>query len=151
MQILREDIAMLELLFGSCDIDYNIISGTDINFIFFKDYANQRVVNSFLFNYIKIQDKMGGKLFKNLLYELKEITDFSVPMIDVLNNLEKLNIIERADVWDRLREIRNTITHEYPSDIDERIENIKLALEGYITLKQIFAGIKKYCTEKRIF
>jgi uncharacterized protein YutE (UPF0331/DUF86 family) len=69
-------------------------------------------------------------------------------MIDVLNNLEKLNIIEKTDEWDRLREIRNNVTHEYPSDIDERIENIKLTLEGYSTLKKIYNNTKAYCTDK---
>lgn len=91
---------------------------------------------------------MGSKLFKNVLFELKEISDYSIPMIDVLNNLEKLNIINSSDEWDRLREIRNTITHEYPFCIDDRIENIYLALDGYLMLKNIFNNIKDYFHNK---
>ena len=45
---------------------------------------------------------MGSKLFKNLLFELKEIEDYSIPMIDILNILERLNIIDRTDKWDKL-------------------------------------------------
>jgi hypothetical protein len=148
MQVLKEDFAILDLLLESCDIDSEILRDSNIDRNFFSDYSNQRIVNSFLFNYIKIQDKIGTKLFKNVLYELKEINDYSIPMIDVLNYLEKLNIIEKTDEWDRLREIRNNVTHEYPSDIDERIENIKLTLEGYSTLKKIYNNIKAYCTVK---
>ncbi len=148
MQVLKEDFAILDLLFESCDIDFKILRESNIDRIFFSDYSNQRIVNSFLFNYLKIQDKIGTKLFKTVLYELKEIDDYSIPMIDVLNNLEKLNIIEKTDEWDRLREIRNNVTHEYPSDIDERIENIKLTLEGYSTLKKIYNNTKAYCTDK---
>ncbi|HPS57705.1 MAG TPA: hypothetical protein PK514_06315 [Spirochaetota bacterium] len=146
--MLKEDFAILDLLFESCDIDFKILRESNIDRIFFSDYSNQRIVNSFLFNYLKIQDKIGTKLFKTVLYELKEIDDYSIPMIDVLNNLEKLNIIEKTDEWDRLREIRNNVTHEYPSDIDERIENIKLTLEGYSTLKKIYNNTKAYCTDK---
>lgn len=148
MQVLKNDFAILDLLLESCDIDFEILRDRNIDRNFFSDYSNQRIVNSFLFNYIKIQDKIGTKLFKNVLYELKEINDYSIPMIDVLNYLEKLNIIEKTDEWDRLREIRNNVTHEYPSDIDERIENIKLTLEGYSTLKKIYNNIKAYCTVK---
>lgn len=148
MQVLKEDFAILDLLLESCDIDFEILRESNIDRNFFSDYSNQRIVNSFLFNYIKIQDKIGTKLFKNVLYELKEIDDYSIPMIDVLNTLEKLNIIEKTDEWDRLREIRNNVTHEYPSDIDERIENIKLTLEGYSVLKKIYNNIKAYCTVK---
>ena len=144
MQILKADFLILDLLFESCEIDYTELKKGNIDKFFFNEYSNQRVVNSFLFNYIKIQDKIGAKVFKNLLYELKEISDYSIPMIDVLNTFEKMNIIESADDWDRLREIRNSITHDYPADIEERIENIILALEGYEVLKKIFIRIKDY-------
>lgn len=148
MQVLKEDFAILDLLIKSCDIDFGILRESNIDRNFFSDYSNQRIVNSFLFNYLKIQDRIGTKVFKKVLYELREINDYSIPMIDVLNTLEKLNIIEKADEWDRLREIRNNVTHDYPSDIDERIENIKLTLEGYSALKKIYNNIKAYCTVK---
>jgi hypothetical protein len=150
MQVLKDDFRTLNWLFESCDMDYNALKSQKIDEDFFSDYFNQRIVNSFLFNYIKIQDKMGSKLFRNLLFELKEIDDYSIPMVDILNILERLNILNSRDEWDRLREIRNIITHEYPSDIDERIENIQLALEGYEILSGIFYHIKSYCSFRGI-
>jgi len=150
MQVLNDDFKTLDLLFESCNMDYEALQSQKIDENFFSDYFNQRIVNSFLFNYIKIQDKMGSKLFKNLLFELKEIEDYSIPMIDILNILERLNILNTRDEWDKLREIRNIITHKYPSDIDERIENIQLALEGYEMLSGIFNHIKSYCSTRRI-
>jgi len=59
-------------------------------------------------------------------------------MLDVLNLLEKLEIIDAATVWDELREARNAIAHDYPLDMNERIEAIQLVLEGYETLKVIY-------------
>ena len=41
--------------------------------VVFDDYSNVRVVNSFLFDFLKIQDKIGTKLFKKILYVAKEI------------------------------------------------------------------------------
>jgi uncharacterized protein with HEPN domain len=31
-------------------------------------------------------------------------------------------LIESTEQWDRLREIRNAIAHEYPADVQERMK-----------------------------
>ena len=133
---------MCDVMFVNADIDYNELSSTKITEKFFEDYNNTRIVNSFLFNFSKLQDKIGAKLFKKALYELKEIDSYSMAMIDVLNRLEKLEIIDNSNAWDRLREIRNILAHEYPLDIDERVENIQLALDGYRELKKIYLKLR---------
>lgn len=135
---LKENIKSCKQIFKNCDIDYEELRSKEINDSFFEDYQNVRIVNSFLFNFAKLQDKIGSKLFKDVLYELKEIDDLSLPMIDVLNTLERLHIVDAVREWDGLREIRDTLSHEYPFDTKERVENINLALEGYLKLKKIF-------------
>ena len=96
-----------------------------------------------MYNFSKLQDKIGAKLFRKVLYDLKEIDDINLPMLDILNILEKLTIIEDVNSWDELREIRNTIAYEYPFHISERIENIKLALRGFEKLKKIYLNLVK--------
>jgi len=145
MSELTEVFKTIDLLLKSCEIDYLELKKHKIDELFFTDYGNQRIINSFLFNFIKIQDKIGAKLFKKVLYSQKEIDDESLPMKDVLNLLEKLRIIDSSDSWEKLREIRNALTHEYPFDIEERIENIKLALGGYDTLRTIYHNLKNSC------
>ena len=142
MNELKEIFNMCDVMFVNADIDYDELTSTDITEKFFEDYNNTRIVNSFLFNFSKLQDKIGAKLFKKALYELKEIDGYSVAMIDVLNKLEKLEIVDDSNAWDRLREIRNILAHEYPLDIDERVENIQLALDGYRELKKIYLKLK---------
>ena len=142
MNELKEIFNMCDVMFINADIDYNELDSIKITEKFFEDYNNTRIVNSFLFNFSKLQDKIGAKLFKKALYELKEIDGYSVAMIDVLNRLEKLEIINDSNAWDRLREIRNILAHEYPLDIDERVENIQLALDGYRELKKIYLKLK---------
>jgi len=138
---LKELIVLIDRLFKNCQIDYDELKQKDIDENFFDEYNSVRIVNSFLFNYSKIQDKIGAKLFRKFLYVINEIDDLNIPMIDVLNFLEKFDILQRDD-WERLREIRNSIAHEYPYNIQERVENIKLALDGYESLKQIYTNIK---------
>jgi len=138
---LNELIVLLDRLFENCQIDYDELKQKNIDEEFFSEYNSVRIVNSFLFNYSKIQDKIGAKLFRKFLYVINEIDDLNIPMIDVLNILEKFDILNK-DKWERLREIRNSIAHEYPYNIQERVENIYLALDGYETLKQIYTKTK---------
>ncbi len=138
---LEETFKICDQIFLNCDIDFKELQLKDIDNLFFEDYNNTRIINSFLFNFSKLQDKIGTKLFKQVLFELKEIDDLSVVMIDVLNILEKIDIVDKQE-WDSLREVRNLLAHEYPFCIDERIENINITLDSYVLLKNIFLRLK---------
>lgn len=61
----------------------------------------------------KLQDFMGTKLTDAFLESKGEVTS-AMTMIDKLNKLEKLNIIDDANLWFEMREIRNHLAHEYP-------------------------------------
>lgn len=93
---------------------------------------------------MKAQDKIGAKLFRLILFELKEINNFAVPMKDILNQLEKLRVLYAVEDWDRLREIRNILAHEYSDDTKSEIINIKIAMNGFQLLSKIFANINNY-------
>jgi len=144
MSVLSHIFKSIDAMKASCDIDYNELKTKVIDEKLLADFQNQRLINSFLFNYSKIQDKIGAKLFRQVLYDQKEIDNIDMPMKDVLNLLEKLSLIDDVKVWDRLREIRNNLAHEYPFNLKERAENIQLALEGYEILLKIYASIKQY-------
>jgi hypothetical protein len=149
-EALKATFASIDQLFASCSIDYALLANANLTESWLTDYNNQRIVNSFLFNYIKIQDKIGAKLFRQVLLALREIPDCAVPIIDMLNLLEKLNIIENSEQWDMLREVRNIIAHEYPADLEERIDNIKLALSGFDRLKRIYASLQVYVNARAV-
>ena len=84
-----EIFKIIDAMMDNCKIDYNELKSQNIDSGFFEEYQNIRIVNSFLFSYSKIQDKIGAKLFRKVLYELKEIDDENMPMKDILNILEK--------------------------------------------------------------
>ena len=134
----------IDTMFKNAQIDYALLKEQKIDNHFFDDYNHTRIVNSFLFNFGKLQDKIGAKLFKQVFYDMKEIDSFSLSMLDVLNLLEKYEILQDIEQWERLREIRNILAHEYPFDINERIENIDLALEGFDVLQRIYRNLKTY-------
>lgn len=143
-QEIEEIFRVCDILIENAKIDYKDWIEQKIDETFFKDYANTRIVNSFLFNFSKLQDKIGAKLFRKVLYEAKEIDSLALSMIDILNILEKLEIIENKALWDELREIRNSLAHEYPYSLDERVENILLALDSFKELESIYKKLKEF-------
>jgi uncharacterized protein with HEPN domain len=57
--------------------------------------------------------------------------------IDILNRLEKLEILDSAFSWVQLLKIRNDIAHEYPASLIERIDGINFLFNNLESLKQI--------------
>jgi len=131
-------------MMANAQIDYEALQSCTLDEHFFDDYANTRILNSFLFNFGKLQDKIGAKLFKQVLYETKEIDTTDQTMLDILHLLEQKEILSEMAEWERLREIRNILAHEYPFDMHERLENISVAMNGFADLKRIYHKLKMF-------
>ena len=110
-----------------------------------------RIIDQYLFRFGKLQDAIGKKLFKSILIYLGEdIEDKS--FIDMLNRLEKLNLLSDSEGWFELRQIRNELAHEYEDDNEEmgqiinKIFNEKARLVSYFTLieKYFINSIQKH-------
>ncbi len=106
----------------------------------FDDTEKIKTIDSFIYRFTKVQDRMGEKFFPLILSELQEYKR-SMALIDVLHRLEKLELLQNSDDWIEYRKLRNTLTHEYPDNEDEIIEAINLSLEAYIDMKNIYHKI----------
>ncbi len=96
-------------------------------------------LDQYIFRFSKLQDLMGNRLFpKTLEYLAEPIGDMAY--IDILNRLEKLDVIQSADNWVQLRSIRNDVAHEYPSTIHEGIEAINILFTKKAVLETIIAN-----------
>ncbi|MHB1664406.1 MAG: hypothetical protein ACYCT7_03980 [bacterium] len=91
------------------------------------------LIDSYILRFTKLQDKMG-KLFKQILEE-NNIDTEAMSFINVLNYMEKYNILDNTDEWNEVRKIRNYFTHEYPDDDKENIEQLN---ESFLMSKNIF-------------
>ena len=72
-----------------------------------------RCIDQFIFRFSKLQDAMGAKIFRFILEYLDEDVT-SLPMRDILNRLERFQILPDANEWLYIRELRNEIAHDYP-------------------------------------
>jgi hypothetical protein len=93
--------------------------------------------------FAKLQDLMGSQLINLFLLHTEEAINVdAITMRDKLNKLEKLSVIENADLWISFRDIRNHTAHEYPDDPEIAAQHLNTLyrmtdklLECYLRLK----------------
>jgi hypothetical protein len=106
-----------------------------------------KVLDQFLFRFSKLQDNMGQRLFKTMMYFLKEDID-GKPFIDILNMMEKISLLESSNIWRDLREDRNKLAHNYEDEPDEMSEAINKLYNKKDILINIYLKIKNYYLDK---
>jgi plasmid maintenance system killer protein len=83
----------------------------------------------------KLQDLMGSQLFTLVLTLAGEPAD-EMTMIDKVHKLEKLKVINSADDWQLMRQIRNHLSHEYPDNPGMTAKYLNQAYTmGFILIK----------------
>lgn len=115
----------------------------------FEDFEKVKTIDSFIYRFIKVQDMMGDKLFRVFLDKIGEYKD-NMSLLDVLDKLEKLGLLVESTRWMQYRSLRNKLTHEYPSNEDEIIEGILLAIEAFDEIEEIYKNIENYIKDKNI-
>jgi hypothetical protein len=100
-----------------------------------------------IYRFSKLQDSMGTRLFRQLLESLEEDVS-ALPFIDILNRMERLNLIPDAREWIALRQTRNTVSHEYPFFKEIQADELNLLGTDVVKLSAIWSKLRDY-TMKR--
>jgi predicted nucleotidyltransferase len=83
-------------------------------------------IDQYLFRFAKLQDTLGKRVFRMIVSEYEENAE-TLTFFDVLNRLEKIGLLDDVNVWKRLRDVRNNISHQYddePQEMAEALNNI---------------------------
>ncbi len=145
--MLRESVDTSRFHYNRAKYNYYEIIKFPVDITLYDDKEKIKTIDAFIFRFIKLQDFMGDKLFKELLKRVGEYKD-SMSLIDVLDKLEKLEIINDSDKWIDFRVLRNKLTHEYPDNKEDVIEGIKLAIAQFSEMKTILGDTIKYIEKK---
>jgi hypothetical protein len=114
-----------------------------------EDFETIKTIDAFVYRFLKLQDYMGQKLFKNFLTSLGEDCD-NLSFLDILDKLEKLNIIPSTDEWIQIRKLRNKLTHEYPDNISLVKDEIILAIEKIRNFEEVLRSISSYVKDRKL-
>jgi len=147
--VLNEVIETSYLHLNRAKDNYNEMIEFSIDQTIYQDKEKIKTIDAFIFRFIKLQDFMGEKLFKEVLKSVGEYKD-NMALIDCLDKLEKLEIIAQADQWMNYRAIRNKLTHEYSTNQEEMISGIQLAMVYFSEINILLNNINTYLQEKKI-
>jgi predicted nucleotidyltransferase len=94
----------------------------------YEELSDEEVeaIDQYLFRFAKLQDTLGTKLFRIIVSEYVDDIE-QLTFLDILNRLEKIGILDSVNIWKRLRDIRNDISHQYddePQEMAEVLNNI---------------------------
>ena len=89
----------------------------------------------------KLQTTLGERLLWLVLDVLEEPIAESVPFAQ---KLERLGTIPSADQWRSLRQVRNSIAHEYPDAPELRAASLNRFIEGAGELLEFWDQIASY-------
>lgn len=106
-----------------------------------------RNIDQFAFRFTRLHDALGRRLFPVILEASGEPLLDEVTFIDKLNALEKLGAIESAAGWEKLRAMRNMLTHEYP-DAERRAEVLRDALSTAVELLNCYRQAAAFAERK---
>ena len=141
-----EALATAKIHLKRAKFSFNQLQKIDINPDLFEDEEKVKTVDAFIFRFIKLQDFMGDRLFRQLLETLGEYKD-SMSLLDVLDRMEKLMLMPNSDDWMEYRKVRNKLTHEYSNNKSEIIEGLKLAFLYFIEIEKILYNIENYLNQ----
>jgi hypothetical protein len=94
-----------------------------------------------------LQDTIGKSLFQAIFLSLEEDAA-DVPFIDLLNRLEKLNILDSKEQWLELRKIRNTLSHTYEDEPEEMRVSINAMFNKKQSIEKIYKHLVAYRNNK---
>ncbi len=115
----------------------------------FENFEKIKTIDTFIYRFIKLQDMMGDKLFKVFLDEIGEYKD-NMSLLDILDKLEKFDIVDDAYAWMEYRSLRNKLTHEYLNNEQDIVDGIYLAIESFEKIEIIFQNIVDYKNRKNL-
>lgn len=92
------------------------------------------------FRFAKLQDLLGAKIFREYLTVLQYPVE-DKNFLDILKELDKEKVVD-IDLWSEFRGVRNSISHDYPSEQDDKIDAINYLIEHIKKLMQIVQIIR---------
>ncbi len=106
-------------------------------------------IDQYLFRFAKLQDTLGQRLFRVIVSEYVEDIN-QLTFLDILNQLEKIGILKDVNIWKRLRDIRNNISHQYDDEPQEMAEALNSVFAYRDELLDIFTNIDNYYKTKMV-
>lgn len=109
--------------------------------------TNLAHLDQFIYRFMRLQDSMATRLFPSLYSWLEESSE-PTPFLDVLNRLEQLRVVPSAVEWQRFRNLRNSLAHDYPETRKQTVSTLNELYTTWRKLEQMFNQARIYFEER---
>ena len=137
LDTVKNNIEILENIFNEIK-DYFPLTKEKYKELKEKDF---KIFDVIAYRFIKTQGILGEKIFREIL-EYSEFDLNNKNFLEILSELERMGIL-KVNEWRFLRELRNTLSHDYPYNEEEIIEALNSLYFELDNLKEIFNNIKE--------
>ena len=93
------------------------------------------------FRFAKLQDILGTKIFREYLSVLQYPVE-NKAFLELLQELDKEKILD-LDLWSEFHSVRNSISHDYPFDDEEKVDAINYLIEHIEELMEVTQRIRR--------
>lgn len=100
-------------------------------------------IDQYIYRFSKLQDTIGDKVFKALLLSVGEGVK-NKTFIDIFNRLDELEIVSDYEKWDKLRKIRNEVSHEYDATNEEIAQKLNKIFSLKNELLNYYDGVRLF-------
>lgn len=100
-------------------------------------------IDQFIYRFSRLQDSMGTRLLP-AIYSWLENSTQPLPFLDIINRLEKLQLIDDAQQWQFFRNLRNNLAHDYPESLEQTVNTLNLLYQKIDLLQSMYLKIRDY-------
>lgn len=100
-------------------------------------------VDQWIYRFTKMQDAMGKRFFPALFLYLENDSTIR-PFLDILNRLEKLEVLSSVADWQFFRNLRNNLAHDYPESLQQNVETLNLLMDRIDVFLNMFQKARNY-------
>ena len=94
-------------------------------------------LDQFVYRFTKLQDSIARRLLP-ALYAFLEADTEPRAFLDMLHRLEQLGVITDVTEWQRLRNLRNNLAHDYPESLDQTVGTLNELLDTWRSLETMY-------------
>jgi len=108
------------------------------------DDRQRTLLDQAAYRYMKLQDGLGEKVLPALLALTLDPLPPEAPFAQKLQRLERLGAIPSAAGWRLLREVRNSLVHDYPDHPDVQAALLNSFVAAASSLLKNWQQVKAY-------
>lgn len=112
------------------------------------DVEQRRLLDQAAYRFMKLQDSLGEKVLPAILELTLDPLPPEASFAEKLQRLERLGALRSAGIWRLLREVRNSLAHEYPENPALQAAALTRLMRGVSELIELWDDARRFAANR---